>query len=90
MSKDIHLLHCRSSSKLIKLCNCLLSKYGSRNLTEKELNHDACQLQLVIIISIIIVLLLFCTFLSKMSSSFLNVLQKIICVTLMIKFLFLL
>ena len=29
-----------------KLCNCLLSKYGSRNLTEKELNHDACQLQL--------------------------------------------
>ena len=46
MSKDIHLLHCRSSSKLKKLCNCLLSKYGSRNLTEKELNHDACQLQL--------------------------------------------
>ena len=33
------------------------------------------------------VLLLFCTFLSKMSSSFLNVLQIIICVMLMIKFL---
>ena len=36
------------------------------------------------------VLLLFCTFLSKMSSSFLNVLQNIICVMLMIKFLLLL
>ena len=44
--KDIHLLHGRSLSKLKKLCNCLLSKYGQRNLTKKELNHDACQRQL--------------------------------------------
>ena len=36
------------------------------------------------------VLLIFCTFLSKMSSSFLNVLQNIICVMLMINFLLLL
>ena len=32
MSKDIHLLHYRSSSKLKKLSNCLLSKYGQLQL----------------------------------------------------------
>ena len=74
VSKDIHLL-------LEKLCNnCPLNKYGERNLAERELNHDTCQLHLECIIIL---------YMSKMSSV-LNVLQKIICVMLMIKFLFLL